>query len=420
MNRRSAVGFNRRCSAVAHGCITAGLYLFGISLASTKSGLDIAVSIVSLGVLCAAVSGRLTAVVSGSPARGVLRWGAAFLTAAALSLVGAADPASGAKRFVTLLGFAGLTLGVLATEDERTLHRVIVAVALMCAVQAVIAVLQHVTGIDLRGRTLEAHARGRGTLGYPNDLGFVYGVVIPFLAAAALAGSDRRTRLILGISLVFSLVGLGVTFTRGAWLGVFVGLLAMGALRDRRLLAGAAILALLAVAVPGVRHRIVGTSPGTETARIRFVRLTPPLIAERPILGWGLDGFREVFYRRYPDFPEQGHFHPHNVLLSVAFQMGIIGLIGFLGLFGAAAAHCIRTTVRDRSATGWLAAGCLGSIADFFVHGMFDEPLRAYQAPYAMFFVMAVVLRLGSAGLRPPRSGSVADASDGEPSRCSQ
>jgi len=121
------------------------------------------------------------------------------------------------------------------------------------------------------------------------------------------------------------------------------------------------------------------------------------MILEKPLLGYGVDTFRKNFYSRYPDFPEKGHFHPHNVYLSVAYQTGLIGLAVWLGMFYFAFAPILRKVFavsKDNSppfnfALVW---GSVGAGVAFFIHGFVDDVFRAYEAPYALLFIIGAGL----------------------------
>lgn len=99
-------------------------------------------------------------------------------------------------------------------------------------------------------------------------------------------------------------------------------------LYGRRWLAGGMVLVVvsLVMLMPGVRERIVASAE----ARIGYWQGAVQLIAERPVWGFGLDGFRSEFSRVKAPRAEET-VYVHNEPLQAAVDLGGIGLILLLG-----------------------------------------------------------------------------------------
>src|SRR5207253_6585623 len=70
---------------------------------------------------------------------------------------------------------------------------------------------------------------------------------------------------------------------------------------------------------------------GSVASRINTWRDTLPLIAGRPILGWGPDTFGLV-YPKYQSTYRQGEFFdkPHQEVLGVAAAQGLVGVAAYI------------------------------------------------------------------------------------------
>lgn len=201
----------------------------------------------------------------------------------------------------------------------------------------------------------------------------VYGLFHTFLAArAALAArAEGRPMFIVAIFGVLALANAALVVlsaTRGAILGLFVGVLAAcvylacsaaASPRVRRFGLIGCTLAALAVggffaarAVPALKShpvfgRVLSASPMSDDAQARFVIWGIALkgFAERPLVGWGLEGFNFVFNKHYDPVlhnREQWFDRAHNTYLDWLVASGIVGFFGYLALWYASARAVFR------------------------------------------------------------------------------
>lgn len=308
---------------------------------------------------------------------------AAFLVASSSATVLARDP---------LLGFIGegsrlygvasllLVLGAYTVGCSSGAGSVSsVARALVVGAGAVVGygLVQMVGWDPLRwGPGLDL-SRARSTLGNAAFLGGYLTLVLP-VAAAQWRNVDesQRWRVVHGATLVGGLIVLAGTKTRGAWVGVAVGA-AVAAGLGRRSAVGdgpapavrtRARTALVALAVGSVAAAGLATplgpralstldpSSGTAAGRLDTWANTVDLVRERPVLGWGAEGFRTAFPRvasrdwvvRYGQ--EQVQDRAHNVFLDTASTSGVVGLLAYGALLAAlagAARDALRTGRRE-------------------------------------------------------------------------
>ena len=232
--------------------------------------------------------------------------------------------------------------------------------------------------------------RVQGAFAQPNDFG-EFSLLGAVAAGALLATSTlRRDRLLGVVGLAVCLSGVAVSFSRGTWLGGLAALLAIAVLSPRTRLAVGGLLTLIPVAL------LVGTALGAQpfpTLVARLVGLVtgasnpaddrPILYAQawhvfltHPVLGVGPGGFLATNYSADSLLIRRTYLHGHSVVLTVAAEDGIIGVLALLALTVALGATVLAArrrllavgavTLNARLAV--LAAGLVGVA----VHGLFD------------------------------------------------
>jgi O-antigen ligase len=214
----------------------------------------------------------------------------------------------------------------------------------------------------------------------------------PFLVAAALGGGWRLAWL------PASVVGLAgvLTFSTGGWLGLAAGsVVVLAALRRRTLavrLGSAAIVTLLvvsALAVAGLLPERLNPLRQTGGFRLDLWLSSVAMIRDHPLLGVGLDNFVYVYqqgYLREGAAAEPNLSHPHNWLLNVWLELGVLGLAAFVWLLAR-----FWTVVRGALACrSWLAAGALGAMADLLVHGAIDNSYFLVDLAFLFWLSLAL------------------------------
>jgi O-antigen ligase len=200
--------------------------------------------------------------------------------------------------------------------------------------------------------------RPYGLLPHPNMLAGT--LLVGVLAAAAWILGIRRWQRSAGIGLfIFGLMALLLSFSRAAWGGLVVGLLAVAPftrtfLRRREMRISLGIAAALALLVgigfviaywPLLAARAgegqVSIELRSVSDRLVFMDFAVRSISERPILGVGIGNFpwRTSYYLADTFYDLRGD-NVHHVLLAAAAELGIVGLALLIaailcGLIGA-------------------------------------------------------------------------------------
>ena len=315
---------------------------------------ELPVAIAVLAAIALAARGRID--LHGDPAlHAAIALFACYWLPIALSGFAAVEPGktwSTAAASLRYLPFAVFV--VHALRKPETWSAVVLAVAAVVSLWLIDAWVQFVAGYSLGGAP-EAE-RLSGIFGADNlKLGPVLAVLSPFVLVAARALLGR-----VGLLLAFLLVLIPVLLagSRAAWLSyaIVVSVMAWcetGSLRRfAPLLIGAAlavIVAILGVRVDsgGFQARIErsllaveGTSQALDEAsagRVSIWRTAIDMALEHPLTGVGARGFRHDYSdhaqpddRFVRDPPPGGVAHAHQIVLEVASETGLVGLVGWL------------------------------------------------------------------------------------------
>lgn len=217
-------------------------------------------------------------------------------------------------------------------------------------------------------------------------------------------------------TLLFGLIGAGVLYTqsRGAYLGLAAAAWTVCTLHVRRWqlpigLLGALLftLAIRFGANLFFEQAVYVGSVNSFAGRMEVWGRAWAALQDFPITGLGLGMFSELIPRLYPypTFGPNAHItHAHNVLLQVAIDLGLPGLISYVGITVTTCMwliQTIRTSPNQRTYS--LAAGALGSMVAIQVHGIFDAVLWSSKVGWVSWLplVLAVLVH------RPPRHKNV-------------
>ncbi|MCC6176360.1 MAG: O-antigen ligase family protein [Chloroflexi bacterium] len=302
-----------------------------------------------------------------------------------------------------ILMMAALLLAASTIEHRRALTLVAGIALLVGVTSAVFAVLQQVSRNPLAfpGASLELFAevnhRSVGLVRSPvnlaNHLTFV---LLPVLALALCAPTRMQwLRVGLGAAAAILMLGVYVTYTRSALLGIGPGLLVIAAyVRGWR---RASVVAAL-IAAPLLYYSAQGT--GLVGQRYYLDTSDDPSAAshlgtmlvglELSLDNWAFGIGHEWFEEASTDYADVigtglaqlgargrlGEARPHNDFLNVWFSWGIGALIAYLAVFVGSIVNC---TIAARS-NDWfvrsMAIGCAGGLATYAfgsaLHNYFD------------------------------------------------
>ncbi len=183
-----------------------------------------------------------------------------------------------------------------------------------------------------------------GTLFSPVLAGSFLAMLILPTTALAMVTISRRRRWLTNLANFTGILGLGLTQTRGAILGLVAGGLFFGVQLFRRGMLPAkafrylGILVLISVVplVQLVRNRVIAGDEGSAASRIHLAQIAGQVISEHPILGVGAGNchlaMRDV--AGTAKFRGEWFYTVHSKYLLVWVETGLVGLVLFLVFVG--------------------------------------------------------------------------------------
>ncbi len=174
-------------------------------------------------------------------------------------------------------------------------------------------------------------------------------VLLPYFFVVATDSLNLRPRVrtLLWIVIAFAVGALVVNATRGAWLafiGSIVTYLVVWTRNRKKLLGWIAGFVLVLALVAGMLNlapsernaRFIARDLTSAGERFKIWESTLNMIKDYPLLGIGPGNYAGQYERVYilPTAQERrSQPHAHNNILSIASEMGLVGLAAFIGLF---------------------------------------------------------------------------------------
>ncbi len=197
-------------------------------------------------------------------------------------------------------------------------------------------------------------------------------------------------------------VGLLATFSRGAILGVVVGvgvvLVFIGAWRWITGLAAVAIIVgIIGLIVVPDRLLDVG-GDGMEPTRFAIWRSAVEMIRAHPVFGVGPDQFLYQYTRRFVEpmgWPERYTSHPHNIILDTWLRLGVLGLATLTTLIVGIVWWIQRQTTYIRRDA--FAIGAVAALFGGFIHSMVDNGFFLADLATISWFLIIILVTVPSA-----------------------
>ena len=308
---------------------------------------------------------------------------------AAITLVSSAfsyDPRAsfiGSKQLVLFL-LVPVTYRFVSGTRGLTLMTVVVTCA---AISAAYGIFQYgILHYDHLGQ------RPQGTLGHYMTYSGLLMLVIAIALARVLFGRGERTWAALVIPALA--VAVALTFTRSAWVGVFVAAAVLFSLKDFRLFAVIPIVAAVFVALaPGqIAQRFVSMfdlKDPTNRDRVAMLHEGERMIRAHPLVGVGPN----MVQRRYadyrgPDAVEKINPHLHNVPLQIAAERGLPALAIWVW-FVVAVIRDLWARFR-RGENAFLAAAAIACVTALLTAGLFEYNFG--DSEVLMLFLIVITL----------------------------
>jgi putative inorganic carbon (hco3(-)) transporter len=190
-----------------------------------------------------------------------------------------------------------------------------------------------------------------GFLGDGNDYALAQNVILPWAIALAGAARKKFMRLTYLYTVMIGLMAVGVTYSRGGFLGaaaVLVGMYYLWVMRSKKYAFGlvtgligfaAIVIIFLAVAPDDFIERMgsIKDYEQDESAmgRIDAWRASRAMFADHTFLGVGAGAFSEAYGKQYKPIDAVSNVwrEAHSAFFQVLGEMGIFGIMTFYGLW---------------------------------------------------------------------------------------
>jgi len=265
-----------------------------------------------------------------------------------------------------------LTLVTVVTTPRRLL--IVVAAIVLGSLVTSSGVIQWYRGGE--GLVEGFRARWLGSYADPNRMAMSLEIVVPLGVAFLMhKGLPRLLRIAGGVAAVLAVVSIVISFSRGGFFGLAVGMATWALLERKRvqlLVVGLVFAAMLAFAPRSYWNRAQTVSSFQQDAsamsRIHAWQVTANISKARPLLGTGAGSFPYAWPLYAPPDAARA-YAAHNVFIQMIAEYGFIGFFLLLALVGSASDGVWRAT--RESETGWLARGLAASLTGYLVCNLF-------------------------------------------------
>ncbi|MCU0480916.1 MAG: O-antigen ligase family protein [Anaerolineae bacterium] len=245
-------------------------------------------------------------------------------------------------------------------------------------------------------------ARVGSLVGNPNSLGAFLLLLLTFVVGRGLSLKNRLgRRLLWGYALIVAVL-LGITFSRGAWLGGATSLMVLaglslpqntwGKIPKRVKMMGVAVIVIVAIGSVFILVRSSGLAGRSVDLRTDIYADALQIFAKSPIIGHGLFTFGSEFALMQSQPPKQPHSHAHNGVLLVMAELGVMGLVVLIATIGTSL-WLMRINWRnaDTHQRRFLAIGIAGAVG-FGVHHLLDFPAMMPLIAFCGLIPLALAL----------------------------
>ncbi|MCK4968792.1 MAG: O-antigen ligase family protein [Candidatus Aenigmarchaeota archaeon] len=320
-----------------------------------------------------------------------------WLVVATIALFVSPDLRAAAGRwkayFIEPILFLVVLFNVVKTKQDRRL--IFIALGLSAFYLSLGAIYQYITGqgmISLEAWPNQLVRRATSFFSDPNFLGLYLGPVVILIVGQLIEQFNKKQKkqfwLIVYYSVIIILSLLAIIFARseGALAGVIIGLILLGLywrVSRRWVIIALIICSIFIIVLTPVRSFLwqkVTLRDFSGQIRLRIWRETAIMLSERPLFGAGLAGYPIVMQQYHQPFYSQQlplvldiQPFPHNLLLSVWSELGILGLLIFIIIIIRIFQTGISTLKKTKNNKLGIIS-LLVAMITILIHGLVDTP----------------------------------------------
>ena len=280
------------------------------------------------------------------------------------------------------------------------------AVLLASAVaSSCVAFIQRAGGLHVGPIHIGSEHRVSSTLFTMTFAGILCQIIV-FIAALAAAPIKTRWRTLITAAAFLMFVALLLTMTRGAWIAVFAGLIAVCVLLRSRVLALATVLAIAVMFLYTHHYRndqgrtLAVDTFATEQAdrnvatRLVLWDISWKMFLDHPLLGVGMGDYSREAEKRLAERHVRTTVDSHNIYLQILATRGLVGFIPFVAYWVVLVMtlwKLARRAVKGSLARHY-AIGALGATAAVLVGALTENNIDDAEVFAAFMFLAGLAL----------------------------
>ena len=220
--------------------------------------------------------------------------------------------------------------------------------------------------------------RASGTVGPINAQAQYFEFLLPMALILWLTAKKFLNRYFNFSIFIIGIFGLVVTFSRGGFLGLMAGIIALliyakiyKLVSNKRLLALVMVCLIVFTTISPKLYQYIMSRPEAAFARIGLMKVAMKIINDHPIMGVGLNNQLIVAPKYDPD-GIYSKMPTHNYYLVIASEIGIPGLVFFLAFLFITCQTALRTSRSNDLFIAAVSLGIFGAYAAISVHILVD------------------------------------------------
>jgi O-antigen ligase len=183
------------------------------------------------------------------------------------------------------------------------------------------------------GTEIAGIERGYGLIGMATQIGVNFCLGVPLIAATLLKRSSHKW--IYRLLFIISIIGLVLTFSRGAIIGTLTALFVLYLCYKKQNILILSIIIILLIFffykiimffLPTEYSNFLQGYDSSAASRLPFTQVGLRMFSEKPLIGFGFGGF----WKYCVQYGSHYHVEAHNTYMQVLVEYGILGLGFFL------------------------------------------------------------------------------------------
>ncbi|MEQ9309365.1 MAG: O-antigen ligase family protein [Balneolaceae bacterium] len=279
---------------------------------------------------------------------GLEKWYLLFFTIIAFSIIYTPERAQALLYFIRFTVLISMTYVIYNTvKSERDIVAISIAFILIATIVASMGIIQSylnpenlVLNYVNQGRNL---IRASGVETDPNVYASNFFIPVMLSVTLFLGDISRKLKVLLFLSILIFLVAILLTYSRSAWVSIFLGLLILIFLTKKFnfLIYGAVALVIVLSSSETMQNFSIslfnrlldvfaGTQDDSSNIRILLAKASVLMFFDSYLVGVGFQGFSTAFQNYYTPQETIGIYEPHNEFYTVYSELGIFGFFIFM------------------------------------------------------------------------------------------